>query len=78
MTKIKMQRAITLEFIEKWREGLQDPVARQRIKDGLTVHHKANIISPDLPILAKIYEGEVSMEFQEKMIEALENRWSAE
>ena len=36
------------------------------------MHHKKGLISPDLEILAKIYEGEVSLELQEKMIEELE------
>ena len=71
-SKVIYQRVITDEVVEKWREGLKDPVARKRIKDGLTVHQKANTISPDLEILAKIYEGEVSLEFQRNLIEELE------
>lgn len=68
----KIEKTITPELIEKWRIALKDLEVRERRRQELILHHKKGLISPDLEILAKIYEGEVSLEFQEKMIEELE------
>lgn len=52
---IRTQRTITSELIEAWKHSLtSDNLAASRTLERLSVHEKANTLSPDMDIISRL------------------------